>query len=147
MARFREGRASIGRRARPRDDRLSYACGMAAADASNSTDEVRRDLYTIGHSNHSSEHLVGLLVQHQIGVVADVRSLPRSGYSPQHDRAALEHELAAAGVRYVFLGDELGGRPPEPGFYDDEGHVRYDLVARSERFETGIDRLSRGVDT
>jgi len=46
-----------------------------------------------------------------------------------------------AGVDYLFLGDALGGRPPEPDMYDHEGHVRYGALAETPRFRAGLDRL------
>lgn len=102
-------------------------------------------LYTIGHSNHSAEHLVDLLVQHEIAAVADVRSVPRSGYSPQFDRVPLQASLRAMGIEYVFMGDALGGRPAGGEFYDGDDHVRYDLVAQADWFVAGIGRLLAGV--
>ena len=54
-------------------------------------------------------------------------------------------ELRDAGFGYVFLGHELGGRPDGPDFYDEEGHVRYDRLSKSELFEEGLARLQRGA--
>lgn len=71
-------------------------------------------IYTIGHSNHSGEAFLGLLTSHGIDVVADVRSKPYSRYNPQFNRDALLHLLAEAGIRYIFLGKELGGKPQDP---------------------------------
>ena len=45
----------------------------------------------------------------------------------------------------MFLGAELGGRPPEPELYDTKGHARYDLMMRTERFGAGLDRLLTGA--
>jgi len=39
------------------------------------------------------------------------------------------------------MGDELGGRPQGAEFYDANGKVRYDRLAASLAFETGIARL------
>jgi hypothetical protein len=49
--------------------------------------------------------------------------------------------MGEAGVGYVFLGGELGGRPREPDLYDDEGHVLYGEVAATDRFRAGLRRL------
>jgi uncharacterized protein (DUF488 family) len=46
----------------------------------------------------------------------------------------------------VFLGDSLGGRPEASELYDADGHDRYDLVARSPAFESGLDRLIAGAE-
>lgn len=68
-------------------------------------------VFTIGHSKHDPGHVVDLLTQHAIDVVVDVRSVPRSGYSPQFNQAPLMRLLAEQGIKYLFLGDQLGGVP------------------------------------
>lgn len=98
-------------------------------------------IWSVGHSNHEVESFLALVAGASIEVVADVRSQPSSRFSPQFNRQPLRQALTGRGIRYVFLGRELGGRPPEAGFYDDEGHVLYGEVARSERFREGLQRL------
>lgn len=102
-------------------------------------------LWTIGHSNHSLERFLGLLRANRIEAIADVRSWPQSRYAPWFDREPLARTLRQAGVSYVFLGNELGGRPHDLGLYDENGHVRYDAVAATDAFQTGIARLERGL--
>lgn len=102
-------------------------------------------LFSIGHSNHGIEHFLDLLHTHEVEVLADVRSWPRSGYSPHFDQAPLRRAVEAHGIRYVFLGTELGGRPHDPDCYDPDGHVRYDRVATSALFLAGMDRLCQGI--
>lgn len=101
-------------------------------------------IYTIGHSNHQFEHLIALLHQHAIEVLVDVRSAPYSRYAVQFNSQALRAALPAAGVKYLYLGRELGGRPDGREFYDADGYVLYGRVARSGRFLEGISRLERG---
>ncbi|MCE5236938.1 DUF488 domain-containing protein [bacterium] len=98
-------------------------------------------VYTVGHSNHTVERLLELLAAHDIAVVADVRSSPYSKYAGQFNRAPLEAAVAQAGLAYAYLGEALGGMPNVPGFYDADGHVRYDLIAASDRFRDGLARL------
>jgi len=102
-------------------------------------------LFTIGHSNHSMEHLLDLLRQHAIQVIADVRSSPYSKYTTQFDREALIEALRAAGFQYIYLGGELGGRPRGEDYYDAQGHVLYDKVAESSAFLEGLARLEKGL--
>ncbi|MHB8574002.1 MAG: DUF488 domain-containing protein [Dehalococcoidia bacterium] len=101
------------------------------------------EVYTIGHSNHAFERFVELLRQHEIAVLADVRSAPVSTYSPQFNRDALRGALGALDIRYSFLGKELGGRPNGSEYYDDSGHVRYYAAARAAFFNEGIVRLEK----
>ena len=101
-------------------------------------------IYTIGHSNHTSEAFIALLRRHGIEEVADVRSSPynRSPYTAHFNKDALEESLSAEGVRYVYMGAELGGRPADPSCYD-AGRVRYDRVARTDEFLFGVQTLLR----
>jgi uncharacterized protein (DUF488 family) len=102
-------------------------------------------IWTVGHSTLPVEELMELLRSQRIEVLADVRSQPYSHRNPQFRRENLRASLEGAGLQYVFLGAELGGRPPEPEFYDAHGHTRYDLVAGTERFQTGLERLLTGA--
>lgn len=88
---------------------------------------------------------MALLNDNRIEVLADVRSYPHSKYSPQFDRASLERAAKDQGIKYLFLGDELGGRPPGDEFYDAQGHVLYAKVARVDFFRNGIERLKQGA--
>jgi uncharacterized protein (DUF488 family) len=100
---------------------------------------------TIGHLNHQVEHFLELLRAHSVQVVADTRSYPYSEYATQFDQKPLKMALEADGVRYVFLGRELGGRPDGDEFYDDQEHVLYDRVAETELFQEGVARLEKGI--
>ena len=102
-------------------------------------------VWTIGHSNHALDHLLGLLTAHGIEVVVDVRSQPYSRYAPHFGRDALRASVTNVGFEYLFLGKELGGRPADPLLYDEEGHVRYDAVSKSRAFTEGIARLRQGI--
>jgi uncharacterized protein (DUF488 family) len=84
---------------------------------------------------------VELLRSHDIEVVADVRSSPWSRFARQFNREALERSLSSAGLRYVFLGNQLGGRPQGDDLYDDGGHVLYGLVAETPWFLEGVELL------
>jgi len=105
-----------------------------------------RTILTIGHSNHTLETFLDLLGRQQIEMLVDVRSSPYSQYSLHFNREPLHGAVEARGVQYLFLGDTLGGRPPQHEFYDEEGFVRYDRLAQSPPFRSGIARLLRSID-
>ena len=88
-------------------------------------------IYTIGHSNHPLPHFLELLQTSRIELLVDIRSHPYSAYNPQFSASDLPPAVTGAGIRYLFLGRELGGQPPEDEFYDAEGHVLYSRVADS----------------
>jgi uncharacterized protein (DUF488 family) len=96
-----------------------------------------RSLYTIGHSTHPIERFVELLQRHGIEVLADVRSTPFSRFNPQFNRASLAHSLAAAGIRYEFMGEELGARTSDPACFEN-GRVSYARLAATPLFQRGL---------
>lgn len=101
-------------------------------------------LYTIGHSNHEIAAFIGLLRQHDITALCDVRSHPYSRYVPQYSRNALRAALADAGITYVFLGKELGVRSDNPACYR-QGKVQYNRLAQEPSFVEGIKRVMQGM--
>ena len=102
-------------------------------------------IYTIGHSNGTVERLIGLLQQHSISAVADVRSQPHSRFNPQFNREALASSLKSTGLEYVFLGQELGARSDDPACYRN-GRAQYSLIAKAAMFQRGIGRLLSGAE-
>ena len=102
--------------------------------------------FTLGHSNHDCETWLALLRRHNVQVVVDTRSSPYSKYVPQFDRELLQHSLEEAGVRYLFLGAELGGRPANPDYYDATGRVVYSLLRKDTAFQAAIVRLETGME-
>lgn len=112
----------------------------------NMIEAPQKMIFTIGHSNRPFEAFVGVLNAHGIEVVVDVRSQPYSKYTPWFDGDQLKKYLPEAGIKYLFLGDTLGGRPSSSEFYDEEGHVLYGTMAASSAFLGGIERLMKGAE-
>ena len=100
---------------------------------------------TIGHSTHGAGAFLALLRQHQVEAVADVRSSPYSQHTPQFNREAIEQTLREAGVRYVFLGKELGARAEDRSLYLN-GRVQYGRLAQTQLFQSGLERVLRGAE-
>jgi uncharacterized protein (DUF488 family) len=67
----------------------------------------------VGSSSPPIEDLLGLLSQHGITAVADVRSQPYSRRHPQLGREGLEESLRRRGIDYLFLGRDLSARSPD----------------------------------
>jgi uncharacterized protein (DUF488 family) len=103
-----------------------------------------QQIYSVGHSSLSIEAFVALLERHGIEVVADVRSRPYSARFPHFSQGPIQTSLKSAGIRYVFLGRELGARREEPGCYVD-GQATYDRIAKLPVFAAGIERLVTGA--
>jgi uncharacterized protein (DUF488 family) len=105
-----------------------------------------KELYTIGHSNHSLENFFSLLQQHGITALCDVRSHPYSKHHPQFSYQSLKEELKKHGIVYVFLGKELGARSTDSSCYK-EGQVQYARLAQTQIFQEGINRLNKGMES
>lgn len=99
---------------------------------------------TIGHSTHALDAFMALLKQHTVTALADVRSAPFSRFNPQFNKDALDRELKTHGIKYVFLGRELGARSDDPSCYEN-GRVQYGRLARTELFIQGIARVMKGA--
>ena len=101
--------------------------------------------FTLGHSNHTIEAWLALVRQHTLEVVVDVRSAPYSKYASQFDQVPLRRSLEGIGVKYLYLGAELGGRPADSTYYDAAGRVLYGRLCEDSRFKSGIARLESGI--
>lgn len=107
--------------------------------------ESTKKIFTIGHSNHQIDFFLSLLERHEIDVLVDTRSSPFSKFSPQFNQHNLKLSVRESGRKYLFLGLELGGKPKDSFFYDDEGYVLYWKIAESDLFQQGIQRLQNGI--
>lgn len=97
-------------------------------------------LYSIGYGSRSIKDFSLLLERYGIRYLIDVRSKPYSKFSKDFSRNAIAQALEAASIRYVFMGDTLGGIPDDDECYTN-GKVDYKKTAKSERFSSGINRL------
>jgi uncharacterized protein (DUF488 family) len=102
---------------------------------------IKKPLYTIGHGNRKSEDFLALLKEFGIEYLIDVRSQPYSKFNPQYNQNDLKFFLERNGIKYVFMGDNIGGRPKDTSCYDSEGKVDYEAVKTKEFFINGIERL------
>jgi uncharacterized protein (DUF488 family) len=99
------------------------------------------EIMTIGHGDQSIESFIDLLRKHRVEFLVDTRSLPYSSRNPQFGQRVLAKFLDDAGIRYVFLGDKLGGKPKDASLYDGSGNPDYDKIAQSPAYARGISEL------
>lgn len=103
-------------------------------------------LYTTGHSTHPIQTFLGLMTQHQIIALVDVRSFPGSRRWPQFNQSELKVSLERAGILYEWC-KELGGRRHSQ--FPDSPHTAWQInafrsyadYAETGAFTTGIERL------
>ena len=90
-----------------------------------------KEVYTIGHSSRSLKELIAILKDYKISLVVDVRRFPTSRLFPHFKKESLERALEEIGIKYVWLGDLLGG-------FREGGYLEY---MKSKEFEMGFRRL------
>ncbi len=97
-------------------------------------------VYTIGYGSRSMEDFVRALQAHGIAYLIDIRSAPYSRFKPEFSKNELEAHLRGQGIRYVYLGDKLGGRPDDRDCYEDD-KVVYARVREKAFYRDGIARV------
>lgn len=65
-------------------------------------------IFTIGHSTHSISDFIDILKAHEIGLLIDVRTIPKSRHNPQFNRDEFEGSLKENGIGYLHT-PGLGG--------------------------------------
>src|SRR5229473_854255 len=102
---------------------------------------MSHSLYTIGHSATQFPAFLAMLRRSEVNLLVDVRSKPQSLRFPHFDQVELERAVRVEGIDYVFLGEELGGRPEDPKAYGSDGIVDYEARRKSYAFRAGIGRV------
>lgn len=110
--------------------------------------DIGAPIFTIGHSTRSIEDFVELLRGSDIGIVIDVRTVPRSRTNPQFNRDTLPGSLSEFQIGYEHVA-ELGGlrgkqRLPEGslnGFWTNTSFRNYADYALTTPFQAGLERL------
>jgi len=92
---------------------------------------MSRKVYTIGHSNRSLESFLFILKMLKVDLLVDVRRFPTSSKYPHFKRQVLEEAVEKEGIKYVWLGEELGG------FRD----ISYEEYVKTEDFERALSNL------
>lgn len=86
------------------------------------------ELLTVGHGTLDQDSFVHMLRMGQCQVVVDVRSYPGSRHVPWYARRQMQEWLTVAGLEYVWLGEDLGGRRGP------SAEVQRDIVWRNKSF-------------
>lgn len=97
-------------------------------------------IYSIGHSDHEIDEFIELLERFDVEILADVRSQPYSRWVPQYNRETLVSSIEDAGLRYIWLGDSLGGRPEDDSLYEVD-RPNYERMRKTADYLAGIDDL------
>ena len=103
--------------------------------------------FTIGHSTRSIAEFVELLRQGRVGLVVDIRTVPRSRTNPHYNLDALPEALAPYQIGHTRIA-ALGGLrkrsdvPPEVnGWWQNRSFHNYADYAMSDAFLEGLHEL------
>jgi uncharacterized protein (DUF488 family) len=104
--------------------------------------------FTIGHSTRPIGEFIALLAASKVGLVVDVRTVPRSRTNPQYDRETLPGSLSGFQIAYEHVA-ELGGRraraldiaPDANAFWENQSFHNYADYAMGRGFRSGLARL------
>ena len=99
-------------------------------------------LLSIGYGNRNSDEFVELLGKFDITYLIDVRTKPYSKYNTDFQQETLKSILMKNNIRYVFMGDTIGGLPSDISCYSN-GKVDYKKTAKNSFFLQGIERLKK----
>lgn len=97
-------------------------------------------IFTIGHSNLDISDFINLLLANKIELVVDVRSAPYSKLYPHFNRNPLEVSLTKNFIKYIFLGDSVGGRSNNLKDFS-KGRVVYKKIAEREEYVSSINTI------
>lgn len=99
-------------------------------------------IYSIGHGNKKIEDFLEELKSFEIQFLLDIRSKPFSKWNPQFNQNELKFKLEEKEIKYVWVGDTLGGLPKDRSCYDYNGKVVYDIIKEKDFFKEGLKRLT-----
>jgi uncharacterized protein (DUF488 family) len=110
---------------------------------------MQPQLFSIGHSNQPLDRFLGLLAQHQIEALVDIRRFPGSRKYPHWNQESLAAALHDAGIEYHWI-EALGGRrrskrgapasSPNLGLRN-EGFRNYADYMLTKEFRQAVERL------
>jgi uncharacterized protein (DUF488 family) len=107
-------------------------------------------VWTVGHSTHSLDGFVALLRAHEIAVVADVRTVPKSRRHPHFHTDELARSLPERGVAYEHLPRLGGWRQTDAespnGAWRNLSFRGYADYAMGDEFSEGLAQLRRLSD-
>ena len=121
---------------------MSESASSPKPDSAASQTAGATPVYTIGYGARTLDEFIAALKANEIEYLLDVRTAPYSKFKSEFSRELLQHHLERAGIRYVFMGDALGGQPKDACCQTD-GKVDYDKVRVQPFFAAGLKRVQQ----
>lgn len=115
-------------------------------------------ILTAGYGNRGFAAFIELMRQYDVTHLVDVRSVPQSAYWEDFRRERLAKIVPEAGLKYVYMGDTLGGVPQypqdSPATEDKDAHLfckadptAFDLhpLFHDPKFRMGLGKLMQAA--
>jgi uncharacterized protein (DUF488 family) len=97
-------------------------------------------IFSIGHGNKDIETFIQELKSFSISFLIDIRTKPFSKWNPVFNQDTLKFLISKQAIKYVYMGDDLGGLPRDISCYTN-GKVDYDILKTKDFFQKGLERL------
>lgn len=98
-------------------------------------------IYTAGYGNRGLDGFVNVLKSAGITHVVDVRAVPKSAYWEDFRRENLMVLIPSRGLRYVYMGDTLGGVRDSAALCKDPDSVDIHPLFADPELAKGLDAL------
>ncbi len=103
-------------------------------------------IWTIGYGNLPLATFLERLAEEQITHLVDVRTNPVSSYMRDYDYSNIKQALAWSTVKYLYMGDRLGGKPNDASLTT-EGRPDYEKIRADPRFLIAIAKVIEAATT
>jgi uncharacterized protein (DUF488 family) len=104
-----------------------------------------KDIFTVGHSTRTWGEFIGLLHEHEIACLVDVRIAPSSRRMPHFGKEWMQRELPEQGITYVHESGLGGRRRPVAGSpntgWRNRSFQAYGDHMRTDEFTDALDRV------
>jgi uncharacterized protein (DUF488 family) len=106
---------------------------------------MNNTIFTIGHSTHPIDEFINILQAYEIGLVVDVRTIPRSRHNPQFNEDELKGTLVKKNIAYIRL-EKLGGlrhttKASINTAWKNSSFRGFADYMQTEEFQTGVEQL------
>ena len=101
---------------------------------------------TAGYGNLGFERFLDRIREHRVTHLVDVRAVPHSAYWEAFRKAELERRMADTEIRYIWMGDTLGGPRDAPLLCKDPSAVDLTPLLAEKRFQLGLEKLIKAAD-
>lgn len=104
-------------------------------------------IFAIGHSTHPIETFIALLKAHDIKMVIDIRTIPKSRHCPEYNKEELKKSLKKAKIGYRHM-KELGGLRHASKDSVNTGWINASFrgfadYMQTPAFQTGLEKLEK----